>query len=77
VTALDRPHSAAERPEEPEGDAVVTYRGWEIGYDWDQEFWTDEGWTAAKGGFDLGAICLQGARFCNMLDEIDAQEDAT
>ena len=69
--------NAAERPAEPIGDAVVQYRGWELGYDWQQEYWTGAGWTAAKGGFDLDAICLQGARYCDMLDEIDAQEDAT
>ena len=63
------------RPEEPIGDAVVSYRGWEAQYSFGQEFWTGHGWCAYKGGADLDAPSVTSARWSELLDEIDAEED--
>lgn len=62
------------RPTEPEGDAVVTYRGWECAFYSDAEFWTGHGWQAYKGGADIGAPNVNAGTWAGLLDEINAQE---
>lgn len=63
------------RPVEPEGDVAVSYRGWEVSYDFSAEYWTGEGWAAYKGGCDLDAPCVTASMFKAVLDAVDDEED--
>lgn len=63
------------RPAEPYGDKCVWYRGWELGYSFESEYWGGEGWIAYKGGCDLGAPEIRAGRYVLALDAIDDEED--
>lgn len=63
------------RPAAPSGTDNVWYRGWEVGYDADADFWSNEGWIAYKGGCDLGAPEVRSATYEACLDLIDDEED--
>lgn len=64
-----------ERPKEPDGEAVVWYRGWEAAYDPDMAFWTTEKFRAYKGGADLCAPEVSSSTWEGLLDEIDDAEN--
>lgn len=66
---------AHERPEMPEGEKTVWYRGWEAGWEHMLEFFTGEGYRAYKGGADLDAPEVRGATWTELLDNIDEEED--
>jgi hypothetical protein len=63
------------RPEMPEGETDVWYRGWEVGWDQAREHWTGAGYVAYKGGCDLGAPELTSGSWAGILDAIDDEED--
>lgn len=64
-----------QRPSEPQGDAVVWYRGWEAGYEGNRACWTGEGYTAYKGGCDLDAPQAHSSTWAGLLEAIDDEED--
>lgn len=64
-----------ERPKEPDGEAVVWYRGWEAGWEQMLDFWTGQGYRAYKGGADLGALNVTAGTWTDLLDAIDEEED--
>jgi len=66
---------AHHRPAEPEGEANVWYRGWEVGYQRESALWTGRGWQCYKGGVDLGAPNVDGVTYADALDAIDEAED--
>lgn len=59
------------RPDAPDGDKVVWYRGWECGFDSLAASWTLEGWRAYLGGADLDAPTVCARTWADLLDEID------
>lgn len=61
-------------PVEPEIGHTVWYRGWEISFYDDAEFWTGNGWQAYKGGADLDAPNVSASTFTDLIEEIDAEE---
>lgn len=63
------------RPEEPQADAHVWYRGWEVGFSFESEYWCGEGWIAYKGGCDLDAREVRSGQYATCLDAIDDEED--
>lgn len=63
------------RPEQPDGETAVWYRGWEAGYEWSLEYWTGEGYRAYKGGCDLDAPNVTAGTWSELLDAIDEEED--
>ncbi len=63
------------RPEEPKGDALAWYIGWEIGFNYDAHAYAGEGWLAYKGGADLDAPTVSGKTFDDVLREIEEAED--
>ena len=63
------------RPEEPEGENVVWYRGWEAGWEYQLEFWSGQGYRAYKGGADIGAPSVSTGTWNDLLDMIDEEED--
>jgi len=63
------------RPSEPSNGQVVWYRGWEVGYNPDADYWVGAGWKAYKGGCDSDALQVTEETFDACLDEIDAEED--
>jgi hypothetical protein len=63
------------RPPEPQGDDVVWYRGWEVGFDGMAHDYGGEGWRAYKGGCDLDAPQVSARTYDACLDEIDSEED--
>ena len=64
-----------ERPNEPNGEDSVWYRGWEAGWEELMEYWTGEGYRAYKGGADLDAPSVTAATWDGLLDAIDDEED--
>lgn len=67
-----------QRPPEPSmsyGTKPVRYRGWECSWEDDRHFWTRRGWTAYKGGCDLGAPQVDAETWTDLLEEIDAEEE--
>lgn len=63
------------RPPEPGAGEVVWYRGWEVGYNPDADYWASEGWQGYKGGCDLDAEQVMARTYELCLDEIDGEED--
>lgn len=61
-------------PAEPEEGKTVWYRGWEISFYDDAEFWTGNGWNAYKGGADIDAPHTSARTFPELIEEIDAEE---
>lgn len=59
------------RPDAPEHDKLVWYRGWECGWNDMAGFYTKEGWEAYYGGADLGAPRVTASTWADLLDEID------
>ena len=68
-----RDTAAMERPVEPTDDALVWYRGWEVGYGIVGALWSGEAWQAYQGGCDLDAATVSGRTFDDCLDAIDAE----
>lgn len=62
------------RPAQPGLTDHVWYRGWEVGYSRDADFWSNEGWIAYKGGCDLGAPEVRSGTYEACLDLIDDEE---
>ena len=66
------------RPAEPDGEATVWYRGWEVSYDGQSAYaavFGDGRWTAYKGGCDLGAPEVRASSYQACLDAIDEEEE--
>lgn len=63
------------RPQMPIGEADVWYRGWEVGWDQQREFYSGEGYVAYKGGCDLDAPQLTSGSWVGILDAIDDEEN--
>lgn len=59
------------RPDEPIGEDVVWYRGWECSYSHEAAAWTGQGWTAYLGGADLDCITVTASTWRELLDEVD------
>ncbi|MES2783580.1 MAG: hypothetical protein V4657_12360 [Pseudomonadota bacterium] len=59
------------KPPDPNGEAVVWYRGWEAGYEWQREYYTGEGLTAYRGGCDLEARYVSAATWSGLLALVD------
>jgi hypothetical protein len=59
------------RPDAPDGDKLVWYRGWECGFDSMAASYTGEGWYACFGGADLDCIAVHARTWADLLDEID------
>lgn len=66
---------AEQRPEQPQRDKVVWYRGWEIAWNDDADYWISQGWRAYKGGCDLDAPTHSAGTYLELLDLIDDEED--
>lgn len=64
-----------ERPQQPDGEDVVWYRGWEAGWERMLDFFTGEGYRAYKGGCDLDAQTVSAGTWSDLLDAIDEEED--
>ena len=62
------------RPEQPDHKTTIWYRGWEISWNRDADFWLRQGWDAYKGGCDLDAPNIRAGKFADLLDEIDDAE---
>lgn len=63
------------KPLQPTDGKPVWYRGWEVCWDEDADYWIGEGWRAYKGGCDLGAPLQASNDFVDLLDLIDDEED--
>lgn len=62
-------------PPEPVAGQLACYRGWEVGYDPDAEYWGGIGWRGYRGGCDLDAPEVMAATFAQCLAEVDAAEE--
>ena len=63
--------AAMERPAEPFDDALVWYRGWEVGYDITAANGDGDCWRAYQGGCGISAPTVSGWMFSDCLDAID------
>jgi hypothetical protein len=63
------------RPAEPEGEEDVWYRGWEAGWSQEREYYSGEGYVAARGGWDFECRQVSATTWEGLLDAIDDEED--
>lgn len=63
------------RPDRPQGDERVWYRGWEAFWDDLADSYMGTGFRAYIGGCDIDARYVAAGSWNDLLDEIDDEED--